>query len=157
SGSAMRARTRVTASASPRAMMPSASSGWRMRCTVKTGVRRTARFTAAAAYTPSPCGAYIGRTMPAPDSPMLTSRKSTRPRAPGRPARPGGAPGGGAGAAALLLAAAQPQPAGAAAADSGAHRLQHLDAEAHPVLERAAIGVRAPVAARREELVDQVA
>ena len=38
-----------------------------------------------------------------------------------------------------------------------AHRLEHLDAEAHAVLERAAVGVGPLVAARREELVDQVA
>ena len=41
--------------------------------------------------------------------------------------------------------------------DRGAHRLEHLDREAHAVVERAAVLVGAPVVLRREELVDQVA
>ena len=45
SGSAISARTSVTASASPRSRMPSASSGVRMRCTANTGVSRSAFLT----------------------------------------------------------------------------------------------------------------
>src|SRR5438876_135797 len=55
----MSARTSVTASASPRSRMPSASSGVRMRCTANTGTSGTDCFTIAAARTPSRCGAYI--------------------------------------------------------------------------------------------------
>ena len=40
-------------------------------------------------------------------------------------------------------------------ADRGAHRLEHLEAEAQPVVERAAIAVAARVHRRRPELLDQ--
>ena len=39
----------------------------------------------------------------------------------------------------------------------GAHRLDHLEREPHPALERAAVLVGPPVGQRREELVQQVA
>ena len=61
------------------------------------------------------------------------------------------------GAVALLLVADQPEPDGDAIADRGPHRRQHLDAEAHSVVEVAAVLVGAAVALRRQELVDQVA
>ena len=42
-------------------------------------------------------------------------------------------------------------------ADGGAHRLEHLESEAHPVRQRAAVLVLALVGARADELVDAVA
>ena len=47
-GSAINARTSVTASASPRSRIPPASSGVRMRCTANTGVSRNAFLTVCA-------------------------------------------------------------------------------------------------------------
>ena len=94
--------------------------------------------------------------MPMPEMPTLTLRKSTRPRCSSR------APISAASAAvepagAELLVADQAQADGDARPDRGAHRGQHLDGEAHAVLEAAAVLVGAPVVARREELVDQIA
>ena len=68
----------------------------------------------------------------------------------------GGVVGGQARAVALLLVADETEPHGHAVAHRGAHGLEHLDTEAHPVLEAPAVLVGAVVALGREELVDQV-
>src|SRR5256714_1449762 len=66
----MSARTSVTASASPRSRMPSASSGVSTRCTANTGVSRIAFLTVCAGYRlpgapaprppPTPAGGRMG-------------------------------------------------------------------------------------------------
>ena len=48
-------------------------------------------------------------------------------------------------------------PTATSSTDRGPHRLEHLDREAHAVLERAAVLVGAEVVLGREELVDEVA
>ena len=83
-----------------------------------------------------------------PEVPTLTLRKSTRPRVlePRRDLR--GVVGREPAAVARLLVADEADADRDAVADRGAHRLEHLDAEAHAVLERAAVLVGAAVAAR---------
>ena len=89
---------------------------------------------------------------------MLTFRKSTSPsaskRAPISAASSAPRPRRGPSSSSPTRRSPTARPA---AADRLAHRLEHLDGEAHAVLERAAVGVGPAVAAGREELVDQVA
>ena len=95
--------------------------------------------------------------MPIPDVPTLTFTKSTSP-----------AP---ASAAAISAHSSGPRPwpprasssptsrtpTATARTDRRAHRLEHLDREAHPILERTAVLVGAEVVLGREELVDEIA
>ena len=88
---------------------------------------------------------------------MLTFRKSTRPSASKRApisaascaVRPRRGPSS--------SSPTRRRPTASAPARGLAHGLEHLGAEAHAVLERAAVRVGPVIAARREELVDQVA
>ena len=95
--------------------------------------------------------------MPMPEVPTLTFTKSTSPARLEPRCDLGRIVGPEPGAVADLLVADQAHADREPVADGRAHRLQHLDAEAHAPVEIAAVLVGAEVAVRREELVDQVA